>query len=122
MDAIDWLSALCDGTSDPMETEPEESFPVFFVNRGFSIHPDTIFHAAEVNLYRDLPHRLVYDYYKYGVKKKRRYGKWPKRRTTEDQDLVSRHYGISSREAGEYLRVLTKGQIEVIRSLSPKEK
>lgn len=109
-----WVDALCQKTSDPISEHGEAAYPAFMVNRAMSQYQDCLFLAAELNLY-DVSNRMAYDFYMTGIRAKKRFAKWGKKKTGEGETLaVMNHYGYSREKAEEALKVLTPEQIEHI--------
>jgi hypothetical protein len=114
-----WVDALCQKNSDPMSEYGEAKWQrvSFMVTRAMSQYQDCLFQAAELNLYRDVPAQQAYDYYMKGIRAKKRFAKWGKKKSDADVQLIQQHYGYSRQKAEEALRVLTEEQVEYIRKL-----
>lgn len=93
----------------------EKDYNSFLVNRGLSYFADTIHYANMMNKYSTLDKKLQYDFLLNIISKKKRYGKWEKREITEDIEVVSQYYAISTKEAEEYLSILTQEQLDIIK-------
>ena len=117
-----WVDALSQKKGDPMAEYGEAAYPAYMVNRAMSQYPDCVQFAAEINLYRDIPNRYSYDYYRNSLRPAKRYAKWGKKKTREgDVGIVMDHYEISRERAEEYLSILTEDQVKEIASIE-KEK
>lgn len=94
----------------------EKSYNPFLANRALSYFVDTILYASEMNTKPDLQKQLQFDYLINSVRKGKRFSKWAK--TAEDPDVqcVQEYYNISYRRALETCRVLTKEQIDLIKT------
>lgn len=86
----------------------------FLVTRSFSSYTDTIFFAKEINLVPALSDRMHYDFYYYGVPKRKRYAEWYKKDHFEDVVMISSFYNISFKKAEEFREILTDDQIKQI--------
>lgn len=87
----------------------EVGYDPFVINRVFSNTPDTVLFANELNLNWRLPKQMQYDFYRYGVvKHPRRYGKWEKRDSADDDSLslIKEAFGYSRQKAIEVLPIL----------------
>ena len=96
----------------------EKSYPAFVVNRCLSYFPDTIIHANEMNRLNGLDTKMQYDYYRFAVRKRKRFSKWLKEEKQDDLELVKEYYNYSNERAKEALRVLTEKDLDGIRESS----
>ncbi len=119
MNLSDWLNSI-NFTKQNLIEDPfmEKEYVPFVINRSLSYFPDTLFHANEMNCKHFLPKKLQYDYLRLVVRKRRRFSKWDKKNTNNDLDLVKQHYGFSTKKALEVLPILTKEQIQYIKTLT----
>ena len=94
----------------------EKSYNPFLTNRALSYFVDTVLYASEMNRAADLEKQLQFDYLINTIRKGKRFSKWAK--TIEDPDVqcVQEYYNISYRRAVEVCRILTKEQIDLIRT------
>lgn len=104
---------LIKDATDPRHEE--KNYPAFIINRGLSLHADTLFYAQEMNLNAHLDGLLQYDYLKGSIRKRKRWSKWPKSQKDEDRDLIQQVYRCSSQKAATILQLLDKEQIEELR-------
>ena len=117
MGPFDYLKAINETKEDIMLTsQDEKKYAPFIVNRGLSFFMDTIFQVNEVNVHFHLDSRLQFDYLLNSVRKKRRYSKWLKPEKLSDMDIVKEYYGFSNNKAKEALNLLSKDQIESIKT------
>jgi hypothetical protein len=119
MKLTDWLNSI-NYTKQNLIEDPlmEKEYVPFIVNRSLSYFPDTLFHANEMNHKHFLSKKMQYDYLRMVVRKRKRFSKWDKKHDNKDLELVKNYYGYSTKKALEILPVLTKEQIEYIRSLT----
>lgn len=88
----------------------------FIVNKAFSLHPDTIFYANEINLCDQLPDHMKYDYYMNSLRKRKRWSVWPKKKyDNEIIDLICRAYNVSYKKAITINKLLNEEQIQTIK-------
>jgi hypothetical protein len=95
----------------------EREYNPFVVNRGLSYYPDTIFYANSLNCHPSIDKKLQYEYYLFGIPKRKRFSKWHKKDEVDSLELVKQVYNYSDQKAKEALRLLTPKQIESLREL-----
>jgi hypothetical protein len=94
----------------------EKQYNAFIVNRALSLFPDTIFFANEMNKSAVLDKKMQHDYLFYSIRKKRRFEKWPWKKThVGDLELVQEVYKYSREKALQALKLLTSEQLTMIR-------
>jgi len=99
----------------PLDTNIK-AYSSFMVNRGFSQHPDTIFYANEMNKYSTAPIRAQYDFYRYSLRPRKRYGKWAKSpKAQKDIELISKHYNYSREKAEAIIDLFTPDELTTLR-------
>lgn len=111
---FDWLNAIND-TKRNLVAEGETGYNPFMVNRGLSYFPDTVMHAAEMTRLPHVDGDMQFTYLLHAVRKRRRFSKWSKQKTSEDLQAVMDFYHYNSRRAQEALRLLSPKQIKAIR-------
>lgn len=94
--------------------EDLDGYVPFIVNRGMSYTIDTVLFANEVNMNSHIDANLQYDFYFYGIPKKKRYGKWIKKDILSNIDIIQENYRCSITRAIEYSGLLTPEQISVL--------
>jgi hypothetical protein len=90
---------------DKDEVDPRLYKP-FVVNRCLSYFPDTIFHANEMNCVPWLDNKSQFDFYRLGVRKKKRFSPWLKKETEDNVELIKTVYGYTEQKAREVLNIL----------------
>lgn len=95
----------------------EDQFNSFLTNRNFSLFPDTILQANEMNINSHLDNKLQYDYFFNSVQKKNRFKQWPKKAKVNNENiqLICHIYKYNVQKAKQVLSVLTEQQIEMIK-------
>ena len=118
MSFFDFLNAINDSKKDLIKEDPltEKDYVPFMVNRGLSYFPDTIMFANEMNKYNFLPKKLQYDFFINTIRKKKRFSPWLKQEKIKDLEIVKSYYGYSNEKAKQALRILTKTQLDFIKS------
>lgn len=101
--------------------EDEKNYVPFIVNKALSFHFDCVLYANEMNMNHGLPKNMQYHFLINKVRGyKRPFGKWYKRETLENVELIKEYFGYSNEKAKEALRVLTEYQLNEIRKLLDK--
>ena len=101
---------------DESDPQWEKKYPAFVVNKCLSGHIDTVMFANEMNLNHQLTSRLQYDFLLNSVRKRKRFSPWLKKEKIQDLDAVKSYYGYSNEKAQQALKILTKDQINYIKS------
>jgi hypothetical protein len=101
---------------DDGDPQWEKKYPAFVVNKCMSGHIDTIMFANEMNMNHGLPSKLQYDFLLNSVRKRKRFSPWLKKEKIQDLDAVKSYYGYSNEKAQQALKILTKDQINYIKS------
>lgn len=93
-------------------TEALTDYAPFIINRGLSMHKDTIFFANEMNCRSQLDKDLQFDFYMTAVPKGKRYGKWAKAEKVE-QDItnIMTYFCINRRRSEEILGLFSDSQL-----------
>ena len=69
-----------------------------------------------MNKYNFLPKRMQYDFYINTLRTKKRFSTWLRKDMIKDLDYVKRYYGYSNEKAKQALKILTKKQLNFIKS------
>lgn len=95
----------------------EKEYTPYLVNQALSYHLDCILHVNEININHDLDKKMQYDYYFHSLKGyKRPYQQWQKIGKNDDIDVIKLFFGYSTAKAKEVLNIITKEQLDMIRS------
>lgn len=98
----------------------EKLYPRFPVSRSLSYSMDAILLVNELNIrgltQHDITNKMHYEFLLHVLPKKKRYGKWEKPEITDDVKVLMEVYGYSFEKANEAASVLTKDQIEKLKS------
>ena len=118
MELKEWLKSINLSKKNLIDEDPslEKEYSPYIINRIFSGHLDAILFANEMNQYHFLPKKMQYDFFLNTLRVKKRYSPWLRKDTIKDLDLIKRYYGYSNEKAKQALRILTKEQINFIRS------
>jgi hypothetical protein len=94
----------------------EKSYNPFLTNRAMSYFPETIYYANEMNVSGILDNRMQNDYLINIVRKGKRFSKWAKHVEDPDVQCIQEYYKINYARALELSKILTKEQIDLIRT------
>ena len=118
MDLKDWLNSINSTKKNLMKEDPDciKSYPPYIINRCLSGHLDCVMFVNEMNMHIDLDKQLQYDFYLNSLRKKKRFSPWLRQDKIKDLDYVKRYYGYSNEKAKQALRILSKEQLNFIKS------
>jgi hypothetical protein len=69
-----------------------------------------------MNINHHIDKKLQYDFFINILRTKKRFSPWLRKDTIKDLDYVKRYYGYNNEKAQQALRILTKEQINFIKS------
>ena len=101
--------------SDLIDKYNQSDYPAFVVNRIYSLFPDTILLANELNQVSGIENRLQYKYYLYSVRTGKRFSPWLKHEISEDIQVIKDAYKVSTIKALEMRKVLSDGDIDELK-------
>lgn len=95
---------------------PDRAYVPFMVNRGLSYFNDTVMFANEMNRYASLPAKMQYDFYRHGIRPRKRFSKWGKRADdTADVQLLMKHYECNAERAREVIAFYPEEELSKLR-------
>ena len=114
----DWLNSITQTKKNLIDEDPslEKDYNPNIINRIYSGHLDSVKFANEMNQYAFLPKKIQYDFYLNSLRSKKRFSPWLRKDKIKDLDYVKRYYGYSNEKAQQALKILTKEQLNFIRS------
>jgi len=114
----DWLNSINYQKNNLMDEYPEceKSYPPFVINKCLSPFVDTILYINEMNINYNLDKKLQYDFLLNSLRPKKRFSPWLKKGKIESLELVKQYYGYNEQKAKIALSILSKEQIEFIKS------
>ena len=114
----DWLNSINLTKKNLIDEDPslEKEYPPYIINRCLSGHLDCIMFTNEMNQYHFLDKKMQYDFLLNTLRSKKRFSPWLRKEEIKDLDLVKRYYGYSNEKAKQALRILTKEQLNFIKS------
>jgi hypothetical protein len=99
------------------ELENEKDYQPVLVNKALSFHLDCILDANMMNVMWGMDHRLQYDYLLNRIRKYNRKFSWHKKsKPTEDEKVLMEYYGYSEQRAKQVVHILTREQIDEIKT------
>ena len=114
----DWLNSINQTKKNIMDEDvsSEKEYAPYIINRCLSGHIDCLMYVNEMNRYHFLPKKLQYDFFINSLRTKKRFSPWLRKDTIKDLDYVKQYYAYSNEKAQQALRILTKEQIDFIKS------
>ena len=118
MELKDWLNSINLSKKNLIKEDPdsERKYAPFIINKCMSGHLDTVLLANEMNMNHSLAKSLQYDFFLNSVRKKKRFSPWLRKDKIKDLDVVKSYYGYSNEKAKQTLKILTKKQLNFIKS------
>ena len=92
----------------------EKSYSPHIVNKVLSSFEDSILHSNEMNRLYDLRNYAQYKYYLTALRPRQRFSKWIKLEKNDELDMVQQFYQCNRGVAKEFLKILTKENLETI--------
>ena len=116
MNPFEFVNSVTYSKKDVMDDLNEKEYAPFIVNRSLSYHQDCVLYANEMNERFDVSHKLQYHYLLNSIRKRKRFAKWSKPQLADDLSIVMKYYEVSREKAEEYLRILTKREIGILKT------
>ena len=112
----EWLNSVNFNKKDIIQDEyDEKQYPGFIVNKCLSGMADAVLYANEMNRLHWLDKKMQYDFFLYGLPKKKRFAPWMKAKKVKDIDIVKQYYGYNNEKAKMALEILTDDQLDEMR-------
>ena len=114
----DWLKTINQTKKNLIDEDPslEKEYSPYIINRCLSGHLDCVMFVNEMNMYHFLPKKIQYDFLLNSLRTKKRFAPWLRKDEIKDLELVKRYYGYSNEKAKQALKILTKDQLNFIKS------
>jgi len=114
----DWLKSINQSKVNIMDDDSssKKDYAPYIINRCLSGTIDTLMYANEMNKNHSLDKKLQYDFFINTVRTRKRYSPWIKQEKIKDLDAVKSYYGYSNEKAKQALRILSKEQINFIKT------
>lgn len=113
-----WLNSINQSKVNLIDDDKtlENEYPPYIINRCLSGHIDCLMYSNEMNKYNLLPKKLQYDFYINIIRNKKRFSPWFKKDKVKELEYVKRYYGYSNEKAKQALRLLSKEQLNFIKT------
>jgi hypothetical protein len=114
----DWLKSINQSKVNIMDEDSSSTkdYPPYIINRCLSGTIDTLMYANEMNKNHSLDKKLQYDFFINIVRTRKRYSPWIKQEKIKELEVVKSYYGYSNEKAKQALRILSKEQINFIKT------
>jgi len=114
----DWLNSINFSKENLMENDVTliKEYSPYIINKCLSGQIDTILFANEMNMNHQLDKDLQYLFYLNTIRKKKRFSPWLRKDKIKDLEYVKRYYGYSNEKASQVLKILSKEQINFIKT------
>lgn len=115
----DYIPAISHTKKRLMDSDDEQwekNYQAYLVNKNYSNFQDTILYANEMNKYHNLDNKLQFDYLLNSIRPRKRFSPWHKKTIHNDFDYVKEYYGYNNKKTEQALNILTREQIEDIKS------
>jgi hypothetical protein len=114
----DWLNSINQTKKNIMDEDASsvKEYAPYIINRCLSGHIDCLMYANEMNKFSSLDKKLQYDFFINTIRKKKRFSPWLKQEKIKDLEIVKSYYGYSNEKAKQALNILTKTQLDFIKS------
>jgi len=114
----DWMNSINFTKENLIESNPEniKSYPPYIVNKCLSAHIDSILFANEMNISNNLDKDMQYLFYLNSLRKKKRFSSWITKDKIQNLEYIKQYYGYNEEKATQILNILSKDQINFIKS------
>lgn len=114
----DWLKSINQSKVNIMDDDlsSKKDYTPYIINRCLSGTIDTLMYANEMNKNHSLDKKLQYDFFINTVRTRKRYSPWIKQEKIKELEVVKSYYGYSNEKAKQALRILSKEQINFIKT------
>jgi hypothetical protein len=114
----DWMNSINFTKENLIADDPTlvKEYPPYIINRCLSGEIDSILFANEMNMNSQLDKDMQYAFYLNSLRKRKRFSPWIRKDIVKDLEYVKRYYGYNNEKAQQSLKILTKEQINFIKS------
>ena len=114
---FDFVKSVSYDKKDIMVDDIEEkAYQPFLINKALSYHQDSVFLTNEMNVRHGVDNRLQYMFFLNTLRKRQRFSKWSKPYVSKKLDTLKEYYQISTREAKEYVNLLSEKQYRELKN------
>jgi hypothetical protein len=97
------------------EEENVSKYPSFVVNKCMSYFNDTIFYANEMNCKPWVDKKSQFDFYRFGIRKKKRYSPWLRKEEDNNIAVIKEVFGYSETKAREVLNIISPQDMDKLK-------
>lgn len=97
------------------EEKVDKVYPAFVVNKCLSYFNDTILYANEINCKWEMDKKMQFDYYRFALRKKKRFSPWIKKEADENIAIIKEVYGYNDAKAQEVLNILGPRELDILK-------
>lgn len=117
MNPFDYVNDILYAKKDIMEdSDSENTYNSFLINRSLSYHYDCVLFANEMNRRHHIDKKLQYHFLINTIRsKKRPFAKWIKNEKSEDLECIKTYFEFSDSKAREALTILSDEDIKKIK-------
>lgn len=117
MELKDFLNSINYNKKALLDGDEKDSrlYKPFVVNKCLSYFIDTIFHSNEMNCKPSLDNKSQFDYYRFSVRKKKRFCSWITKEKEDNVALIRQVYHYNEAKAREVLNIMDSHQIELLK-------
>lgn len=107
---FDFIKAI--DKNEDLYAETQDGYNAFLTNRNYSLFPDTLLYANEINRYgKYVSNDMNFYYYFYSLPKKKRFAPWPKQKSEHEMVLlISEYYNLSYEKSRIAYNILQKDE------------
>ena len=114
---FDFVKSVSSSKENIMVDEiAEKSYAPFLVNKSLSYHEDAVFLSNEMNCHHGVDNRLQYLFFLNTLRKRQRFSQWQKPYISKKLDTIKDYYQISTREAKDYVELLSDKQLRDLKN------
>lgn len=117
MELKDFLNSI-NYTKKPLldgDDNDVKAYKPFVINKCLSYFIDTIFHSNEMNCKPSLDNKSQFDYYRFSVRKKKRFCSWITKEKEDNIAVIRQVFNYNESKAREVLNILDSQQIQELK-------
>lgn len=116
MELKDYLNSINHDKKPLLDEEENVSkYPAFVVNKCMSYFNDTIFYANEMNCTPWIDKKSQFDFYRFGIRKKKRYSPWLRKEEDNNIAVIKEVFGYSETKAREVLNIISPQDMDKLK-------
>ena len=95
----------------------DADYDSYIVSKAFSMFPDTVLYANEMNMRPDIRDSHHYSYLFNSVRKRKRFSPWSKNNVTEVEMLISKMYKYNQHKTKQVMKLLSEEQLDMLKEM-----